>query len=144
MQLRIRRFVARGEQDHQQCRIDIHALHGPDIPDTLRPLRKRVHPLCRAAVRALRTDGQLPVRVAVRAGEQHLYADRTNHDYRTACQDRHSADRICRQTTVGRHDIGTGGIQCGKGSSAPHPDDRLVNGIRPYSADDGSWRGCQR
>ena len=34
--------------------------------------------------------------------------------------------------------------QCGKGSSAPHPDDRLVDGVRSCSADDGSWRGCQR
>ena len=59
----------------------------------------------------LRTDGQLPVRVAVRAGEQHLYADWTDHDYRTVCQDRHPADRICRQAAVGRHDSVTGGIQ---------------------------------
>lgn len=45
--------------------------------------------------------------------------------------------------TVGRHDIGTGGIQRGKGSPAPYPDDRLVDGVRSYSADDGPWRGCQ-
>ena len=73
----------------------------------------------RVAVRALRFDGQLPVRGTVRAGEQHLHADRTDYDYRAVCQDSHSADRICRQAAVGRHDPRAGGIQCGKGSPAP-------------------------
>ena len=41
-------------------------------------------------------QGQFPVCVALRSGEQHLHADRTYHDYRPACQDSDPAYRIRR------------------------------------------------
>lgn len=144
LRIRVRRYVARRSIDRQYHDTSVHRLHRIHLPHPLRPLREpddtvRCHPLC-----AIRTDGQFPLCQDVGTGKQYLYADRTYHAYRPACQDGHLAHGIRLRTPTPRHEHHhRRHIGC-QSPPAPHPDDLNDNGLRHATADVLAGSGCQR
>lgn len=126
--------ISREEAESDQYGADIHALRGLYLPYPLRPLREPVHPAGRHLLRAVRSCGSVPLRPAVRCGEQYLHAGGAYHAHRTALQDRHSADRVCLGAPAQGHGNRPGSAVRRYGASATHPDDRPDDDHRPAAA----------